>query len=378
MDSLQLSSCEIAQLLEYSQAMESHLNGTDKGQLNDAEGNGEKSNNATFELLNGLLSKFNMATQTPEHFYISCVIQANGNLDHASGEDENGRSRGQRFKKKPSNMPWVFPRSQINPTAALPVCNHSKCKKALAGTTIMPSYGGPGVRHGDWCHGTSFPQWESHLIIKLLNPGLLMKDISSQCRTVVLASGSLSPLQSVCAELDLQDSATSKSGRLQTKPKPLEANHVVDLPKQLLAVAIGSFPNGTPLTVNYNNYKYPEFFPRLGDAIASVIEAIPRGGVLVFFPSYSVLNKCVKCWNPDDPVSRRHGGFQNSEHSCPEIWDRLMQSKGKVIIEPTGNQELFEQARDEYAETIRSMGSCILLAVFRGKMSEGISFNDEK
>ena len=46
-------------------------------------------------------------------------------------------------------------------------------------------------------------------------------------------------------------------------------------------------------------------------------------------------------------------------------------------MEPTGSQDLFEAARDDYAETIKATGSCILLAVFRGKMSEGISFNDD-
>ena len=78
---------------------------------------------------------------------------------------------------------------------------------------------------GDYCDGTFTPPWEAHLNVKLLWPGLLMSDLLTQCRTVVLASGSISPLQSLCAELDLQGAETSKSGRLQTKPMPLEANH---------------------------------------------------------------------------------------------------------------------------------------------------------
>lgn len=146
---------------------------------------------------------------------------------------------------------------------------------------------------------------------------------------------------------------------------------VINLPKQLLAVAVGTFPDGSPLTVNYSNYNRPEFIPRLGDAIASIVESIPSGGVLVFFPSYSLLNKCIKSWNPSEYVRR------NDATACAEIWERFICSKGRVIVEPTGSQDLFEAARREYTETIQSDGKCVLLAVFRGKMSEGISFNDD-
>ncbi|CAB9497764.1 Regulator of telomere elongation helicase 1 [Seminavis robusta] len=392
LDSMQIKPADIEKLLGYSQELEKQLTGSDKAQANESNGGdvagaGEKSpKNNTFDLLNELLSKFQLASQSPQHFYISCVIQANGNFDHAAGElgnedRNNAGTRNRRFQKKPANLPFMYPRNVNNPGAALYVCNHDKCKKGKGGTeaSAMPSWGGPGVRHGEWCDGTQSPPWEAHLVLKLLFPGLLMKELSSQCRTLVLASGSLSPLKSVCAELDLHDKriGTKKPGRLQTTPKPLEANHVVNLEKQLLAVALGSFPNGAPLTVTYKHYKNPEFFPRLGDSIATVIETIPRGGVLVFFPSYSVLNKCVKCWSPESN-QRRYGGFDNSEYTCPEVWERFEQSKTKVIVEPSGsNQEQFEAARDEYAETIRSQGSCVLLAVFRGKMSEGISFNDD-
>ena len=61
--------------------------------------------------------------------------------------------------------------------------------------------------------------------------------------------------------------------RLQIQPKPLEANHVVDLQKQLLAVSIGNFSNGEKLTVNYNNYneqKNPTFFLLICQTIRSL------------------------------------------------------------------------------------------------------------
>jgi hypothetical protein len=375
-DKLKLSKEELSQLAAYSSAMESHINGSDPDTERvqpDGSHAGEQGSNAVFELLNGLISKFSLAVNSPEHFYISCVIQANGNLDFAAGvEEENGR--GRRFKKKPRTMPYIFPRKPDNPGAVLPVCCHKSCA-----TKDLNSIGyGTGVRHGEWCDASLTPKWEAHLVLHLLWPGLLMKDLASECRSVVLASGSLAPLQSLCAELDLQDEETSKTGRLQTKPRPLEANHVVSLPKQLLALSVGHFPDGSPLTVTYNNYKQSEFFPRLGNAIASVVEAIPRGGVLVFFPSYTFMKKCINCWNPFENRNRGWNNFDyGNDNSCPQIWDRFVRSKGKVIVEPTGSQEKFEKARDEYTETIQREGRCILLAVFRGKMSEGISFNDD-
>lgn len=141
---------------------------------------------------------------------------------------------------------------------------------------------------------------------------------------------------------------------------------------------MASSEDGSPLTVTYNNYRQAGFFGKLGEAIATVVESIKSGGVLVFLPSYSVLAKCQKCWNPYQSTRFGRRNFGDEDNSNPEVWQRFLQSKGKVIVEPSGgNQGMFEAARDEYAETIRTTGSCILLAVFRGKMSEGISFNDD-
>ena len=343
-------------------------------------------------------------------------------------------------------VPFMSPRTIGSPNAFLDVCQLGKCKRPGHAAATLGDYG---VRHGDYCNGST-PPWECHLVLRLLSPGLLMREISEECRSVVFASGSLASLPSLCFELNpfgkgqsssssasqsplklsqqqqrpsssqpsfSQPSAFSQSppklvqlsssssstilpqslleslvngagngvvlekkkytNRLQTTPKPLEANHVVDLQKQLFAVSIGNFPSGEKLTVSYSHYKNPSFFPKFGHAVASVIESIPRGGCLIFFPSYSFLNKCVSCWNPAPGTYNNNNNYFNNNLTAPDVWDRLIRSKGKVVVEPTGSQEDFESARDLYKNTIQETGSCILLAVFRGKMSEGISFNDD-
>ena len=322
-------------------------------------------------------------------------MTVNGNFDYAAGDEGNSSNnrRAGRFQKQPVEKVQYPPGNALQPHPRRISCGHQVCRAKNSGS----------IYHGTCCDGST-PKWEGHFVLNLLTPSILMKDLSSICRSVVLASGTLAPIASLCAELNLlpkstksSTSSTDESGpsfqspdRLQITPKPLEANHVVNLQKQLLACAVGHFADGSPLSIKMANYNRPEFLEKLGDAIATIIEGIPHGGVLgknlhhyfylslppvntflnsstysssslydvlttlVFLPSFSLLRKCVTSWE---------------EHFM--IWDRLLRSKGKVIVEPSSTQSEFEEARNEFNSTIRETGNCILLAVFRGKMSEG-------
>lgn len=137
------------------------------------------------------------------------------------------------------------------------------------------------VRHGSYCDGST-PKWQAFLCLSLLTPGPLFSTLAQECHSVVLASGSLSPIPSLCAELSLfpADSGpdTQKASfhppkdlfqqaspnRLQNHPKPLQADHVVDLKRQLFAVTIGHFPDGSELKVTHGNYSKPGFLEKLG------------------------------------------------------------------------------------------------------------------
>ena len=60
---------------------------------------------------------------------------------------------------------------------------------------------------------------------------------------------------------------------------------MIDLSKQLFVLSIGVFPENSPLQVSYSNYKHAEFYPWLGGAIVLVVEAVQRGGELIFISS---------------------------------------------------------------------------------------------
>ncbi len=166
-------------------------------------------------------------------------------------------------------------RTVANPDRIPNPCLNQHCR-AVSTNMFSP------VRHGSYCDGST-PKWQAFLCLNLLTPGPLFSSLSQACHSVILASGSLSPIPSLCAELSLfpADSgpATQKSSllhtkdlvqhttlrRLQNHPRPLQADHVVDLNKQLFAVTIGHFPDGSELKVTHTNYSKPGFLEKLGN-----------------------------------------------------------------------------------------------------------------
>ena len=333
-----------------------------------------------------IVSKFHLAAMEKDHFYVSSGAMANGSISVALGlEDDEGW--GGRFRRRARPFP------DFNTF----VCN--KCNNPRVNKNIMKR--GKNLRDDAIVHFNSLngqtTKWLGKISLRLLTPSILFEDLNRKCRSIILASGTLAPLMSFAAELGLKDNYEEKErqrlideglkkpedfGRLALKPfGPLEADHTIDLEKQLFACTIGFAPphpdpvNGpnhcVNLTVKAANYKRDEFLYRLGDAIATVVECIPRGGVLVFLPSYALLKKVDICWN----LSGSAGGVGEGEGK--HIGTRLRRSKCSVIVESSGSPEEFEEARMNYKSTVDSRGSCVLFAVFRGKMSEGISFNDD-
>ncbi len=191
------------------------------------------------------------AYRLSEHYFISSVVSANGNLDFAT-QCSNVTER--RYKKDPKQIAR-HPKN-LAPNDPIPEsrkCPHTECRRLC---------------HERHCDG-SLPKWETTLIINLLTPAVHMAQLTRQCHSLVFASGSLAPLPSLCAELnllppdpkssssdpnnksasgmskmvtaadDVLDKVTEekkapgfinpfkeKHGRLQVTPKPLEANHV--------------------------------------------------------------------------------------------------------------------------------------------------------
>lgn len=188
-----------------------------------------------------------------------------------------------------------------------------------------------------------------------MNPAVGFADFGL-CRSVILTSGTLSPMDSFQSELGLPF------------PIVLEAYHVIK-DSQVWVGAIGEGPNGTSLQAVYRNMETFDFQDQLGQLILGVCKKVPKG-VLCFLPSYKAMEKLSNRWKTTG------------------LWKGLEAEK-RVFLEPRGSDKAdFELVMLNFVNTVNRIhindegeegnakDGALLFAVCRGKVSEGMDFAD--
>ena len=84
---------------------------------------------------------------------------------------------------------------------------------------------------------------------------------------------------------------------------------------------VGLGPQGAALNSSYANRDRQPYKTDLGFALANFARIVPDG-LLVFFPSYVVLQSCIECWKSTLPAGS--GGT---------TWERICRYK-QPVIEP--------------------------------------------
>ncbi|PWA89161.1 RAD3-like DNA-binding helicase protein [Artemisia annua] len=168
-----------------------------------------------------------------------------------------------------------------------------------------------------------------------LNPSLVFKNMADASLSVILTSGTLSPMSSFQSELGVQFGTS------------LEAPHVINVDSQLWAGVIHSGPNHYPLNASYKTSESFDFQDALGASLEEICKVVP-GGCLVFFPSYKLMDKLRNRWSKTGQ------------------WKRLNAQK-PVCVEPRGAQEDFENVLKDYYDTIRQGNKPTTTGRRRGK-----------
>ncbi|CAN4086784.1 unnamed protein product [Withania somnifera] len=186
------------------------------------------------------------------------------------------------------------------------------------------------------------------------NPGIAMEQFSRLgVGSIILTSGTLSPMDSFAEELKLDF------------PVRLENPHVIS-DNQIWAGVVPVGPSGYTFNSSYRTRGSIEYKQELGNAIVNFARIVPDG-LLVFFPSYYILEQCISCWK-----TLEHSNTMGSS----TIWGRICKHK-LPVVEPR-QSSLFPLAIEDYMAKLKdkSASGAVFFAVCRGKVSEGLDFTD--
>ncbi|CDQ67596.1 unnamed protein product [Oncorhynchus mykiss] len=174
------------------------------------------------------------------------------------------------------------------------------------------------------------------------SPGFSMQELVRQgVRSIILTSGTLSPLSSFTSEMQIPF------------PVCLENPHVIQH-DQIFVSIIDRGPDGVQLSSAFDRRFVPENMASLGNTVVNLGRVVPHG-LLVFFPSYPVMDKTLEFW-------RANGHADRIENIKP------------MFVEPRG-KGTFTEIIDGYYEKVndsKSKGGSFF-AVCRGKCTLAIS-----
>lgn len=178
----------------------------------------------------------------------------------------------------------------------------------------------------------------------LLDPSEHFRDIVEDARAVILAGGTMSPMEDYTQQLFPYLPSVST----------LSCGHII--PTSNLLVRPVSADSKGPLEFNYKTRSSTDIMQRLGNALLAVLPSI-TGGTVIFFSSYAYLEQVRKQWDQDGTGARINA-----------VKATFFDSRA-VSVEDT-----FRAYSDAVSADSRG---ALLFSVIGGKLSEGINFSDD-
>ncbi|KAJ3331329.1 DEAD H (Asp-Glu-Ala-Asp His) box helicase 11 [Blyttiomyces sp. JEL0837] len=173
----------------------------------------------------------------------------------------------------------------------------------------------------------------------LLNPSDVFKEIIDEARAVILAGGTMEPVD------EFQDQLMHHVDN--EKVVRFSCGHIVP-PTSILTLSLSVGPSGMPLNFTFDNRLKDSMVNELGNTIASICELVPAG-VVCFFGSYGYMEAIVEKWRKS------------------KILGRIEKSK-KIFSEPR-NASTVDACLQEYAQIISQIRDNGGLAVSKQRIA---------
>jgi chromosome transmission fidelity protein 1 len=191
----------------------------------------------------------------------------------------------------------------------------------------------------------------------LLNPAVHFTDIVKDTRAVVVAGGTMQPIN------EFKNQLFHSAGITPDRIMEYSCGHVI--PEDNLKVfSVESGPSGLPLDFTYQSRENPKLLLELGNAILNACQVVP-GGIVCFFPSYDYQHLVYTHWERSGTliqIGRKKRIFQELKRAgfADKVLEEYSRCVHKNVLSSAG-----------------SLTGAILFCVVGGKMSEGINFSDD-
>ncbi|KAK6760178.1 hypothetical protein RB195_021609 [Necator americanus] len=170
-------------------------------------------------------------------------------------------------------------------------------------------------------------------------------------RTIIVTSGTLSPLENFTRNIGLEFGST------------LENGHAAKSSQVLAGIVSKSPVTGCVLNGSFSQRNRNSYAQGIAESILSLASSVPQG-ILVFFASYSLMYHLISKFKE---MKCRKG-------SSKSYYDSMLEAKS-IVVEPKQKNTL-SQIRHEFTQGVRNGHGAMFFAVCRGKVSEGIDFSD--
>ncbi|XP_034176397.1 ATP-dependent DNA helicase DDX11 [Osmia lignaria lignaria] len=193
---------------------------------------------------------------------------------------------------------------------------------------------------------------QSIIKFQLLNPAAHFHDIIQDSRAVILAGGTMAPMNEFTEQLFI--AAGAESERIVT----FSCDHVVPQ-ENIICSVVTHGPTGVEFEFNFQNRQNTKLLDELGRALLNLCNIVPAG-IVVFLPSYNFEELVYKHLEKSGIIAK-------------------ISVKKCVLREPKSSSQVNE-ILERYAVHIERPKSpqngSLLFSVVGGKLSEGLNFSD--
>ncbi|XP_067944585.1 ATP-dependent DNA helicase DDX11-like isoform X2 [Watersipora subatra] len=182
----------------------------------------------------------------------------------------------------------------------------------------------------------------------LLNPAVYFSNIVKECRSVVIAGGTMQPVAEFKEQLFLAGTVDPE------RITEFTCGHVIP-DENVLPIALSKYSNGALLDFTYRSRNEKHTLDSLCELLIKVCRSVP-GGVVCFLPSYQYEGVLIK-------------------HMHSSAFFQTLNSIKKIFREPK-KANMVENVLASYSKATETKDGGLLFSVVGGKMSEGINFSD--